>query len=592
MVDDIVLFVNIALGNALTSACTAGEVAGTHVTITEILQAVNAALNGCPTCSKQVSVDSRTFTVSAGVASSGRVTLNLTYARQNGNADITETIDRAGQRVLSIQAQGTASRNTVTIDFGAGFHGIQHIVASTDGHIVNMTIDGRALSPIPPGTSPNSATFLDGAPPPQVSIDPGTIDAISPIQAEVASQMPTCGAATGRANARRAAVDGSTLPPIVEGAHPLDVEADVCNAVCSLFGDTCSCCSDCCNAAWATCAYSALLGFGACEAATTGTATVGCWVAYAFAEEGCFDEGANCNDACSSGSACCGPTCSGGSTRQGCAGPVCSPGTVCCGSGQFQTCCFLESDCCGGQCLEGIYAGARCIDPVRGIFCEAGEGDVCGGASCCPANTPICRVNDATSPLCCVAAAGDVCNGNRLCCPASAPACMSDKACCGPNDVLCGNSNACCPPPGACAGDACCNPPDQVCGTSCCNTSEICTPARQICCGPDVFGAVQCGNDCCVGNEVCLNTLNGAMCCPSSQACANIYLGVFCCPSGASCVNGTCSACEAGTVPCQFGTANPVFCCESAQSCTATGCCPSGQINCLGVGCRNPPCEL
>jgi len=41
--------VNIALGNDLMSECTAGNSNGDRlITIDEILQAVNSALNGCP----------------------------------------------------------------------------------------------------------------------------------------------------------------------------------------------------------------------------------------------------------------------------------------------------------------------------------------------------------------------------------------------------------------------------------------------------------------------------------------------------------------------------------------------------------------
>jgi len=48
-VDDIITMVNIALGNADISACSAGEAdSDRQITLDEILKAVNNALNGCP----------------------------------------------------------------------------------------------------------------------------------------------------------------------------------------------------------------------------------------------------------------------------------------------------------------------------------------------------------------------------------------------------------------------------------------------------------------------------------------------------------------------------------------------------------------
>jgi hypothetical protein len=49
-IDEVLVLVNIALGNAPTSLCPAGDVNGDKsVTVDEILAAVKSALNGCPT---------------------------------------------------------------------------------------------------------------------------------------------------------------------------------------------------------------------------------------------------------------------------------------------------------------------------------------------------------------------------------------------------------------------------------------------------------------------------------------------------------------------------------------------------------------
>ena len=45
--NDIIILVNIALGNAQASTCVHGVPSGTDVTVAVIIQAVNSALNGC-----------------------------------------------------------------------------------------------------------------------------------------------------------------------------------------------------------------------------------------------------------------------------------------------------------------------------------------------------------------------------------------------------------------------------------------------------------------------------------------------------------------------------------------------------------------
>jgi hypothetical protein len=48
-VDELLVMVNIALGNAPVSDCEVGDTGGDgQITVDEILRAVNNALNGCP----------------------------------------------------------------------------------------------------------------------------------------------------------------------------------------------------------------------------------------------------------------------------------------------------------------------------------------------------------------------------------------------------------------------------------------------------------------------------------------------------------------------------------------------------------------
>jgi len=157
-------------------------------------------------------------------------------------------------------------------------------------------------------------------------------------------------------------------------------------------------------------------------------------------------------------SACCGPACGAGSVSQNCAYPHCNSGTVCCNgpstagptaslSEPGSACCASASDWCGGTCLEGIFAGGKCLNPSAGTFCFPPAGDICG-SNCCEPNTPTCRINNGTTTLCCAADAGDICNDSTMCCPSGSPKCLNTTLCCGANDIVCSpTSTACCPPP-------------------------------------------------------------------------------------------------------------------------------------------------
>jgi len=62
-VDEILTMVNIALGNASVSECEPGDANGdTHITVDEILTAVNNALEGCPPAGAPTETPSQTST--------------------------------------------------------------------------------------------------------------------------------------------------------------------------------------------------------------------------------------------------------------------------------------------------------------------------------------------------------------------------------------------------------------------------------------------------------------------------------------------------------------------------------------------------
>ena len=539
-----------------------------------------------PPCSVETVGGSERTVIASSLDPQRATVLTLTKSTdpKTGAITLRRSIARAGQVLMTEVASLRGARQEVTVDFGAGFRGIQKLTTTSDGKEVRTTIDGRALTALVKGADPATARFLDGRPAPLTAVDGTVTEAIAQIERQAQGQMSSCVAkehpqlAAGDLGAFAAGHQTGSLEKGSLVEH--DFESSACNFFCGLGGDACGCCQDCCQIPYAICSVGAVTGLAACVAAavaaavpTVGVSTVaiaGCTALFAIAGGSCLDGLAGCDGSCETSSACCGPQCSEGTTSQGCGYPHCSSGATCCGG---DMCCDRGADCCGNTCLEGVFSNDKCVDPTKGVFCEKSAGQECG-PGCCPESSPVCRAGP-PQQLCCETGAGDVCASGTKCCPSGSPKCLDDQ-CCGTTDVICGTGEACCPQPGICAGNTCCNPPDEVCGSSCCGSDQTCTPKRDICCGgQNVFGSVLCGDDCCTGDEVCQN---GA-CCPSSQAC-----GDTCCPAGQGCLNGQCSGCPTGQATCQRGTESPILCCDVGATCCADQCCPLGLV-CLGTTC-------
>ncbi len=514
----------------------------------------------------------------------GKATLTIQESKdwKSWTSRLHHALKLGGHRVLVVDGErslrGGPSR--YRIEFGKGFHGVRLAEIVIDGHDVSATIDGRKVV-LPPGANPSSARFETGEPALGARADAGVIELIKATYRQAQLQLASCSPAGAGRHDQSAAPARRIVPEFSIS----DLCHGFCDAVSATGGSGCGCCADCCAAELYLCYIGAMIPLVACAGAPP------CLVAFGVAVGLCDAASSDCDTACYTSDLCCGPPCSVGHETEDCPYPHCSPGAVCCtgpvsGRGNESMCCDSAADCCGGICLEGIYAGYRCVDSGTGANCPPGyTGDICldglgatADAGCCPTDRPSCRPTGYSSgppSICCPAGAGDVCGWD--CCPANTPKCANGATCCAATDTVCGKSVECCPAPGVCLGDICCNPPKTPCGGNCCDPAqgEICTPKRNLCCGGSsggVFGRdIICGNDCCAaGFETCVN----GSCCPNSRACGHV-----CCPPGQLCSGGSCvsAACPAGLNPCQYGPGSPVLCCPPGTFCTDTACCPAGD---------------
>jgi len=479
------------------------------------------------------------------------------------------TLSRHHRLLLESDGNTTATGFTVANRFGASVHGLRSLaLASTDGRTVTGTMNGRALKPFTLGGGTTALEFVDGGKPPKIRVKPAFEQALQQLK----------GLETSCAAHSAAAADDGVQE------YFLGLDCTLCEAACGI-------------ALWG-CDAGAALGFIGCEAGTVGTATLGCVAAFSAAEAGCLETEDACSNNCETGSSCCPVACAGGtpnaaSSTEFCA-RTCNAGSTCCGGDKNPNgvCCDKAADCCGTStptCLEGIFAGDRCVDQHSGAFCFAGEGDVCGStdqpgrAPCCPGSDPVCR--NASENLCCKRGAGDACGNaqERKCCPEGSPVCRNEAAglCCptGAGDVCgdeccsantphcgggtcckqsdaCGGEGDCCPSQNLCRGKTCCASPSTTCGSACCNADERCVdPAKGLCCG--ILTGIACGSECCDSTtDACVD---GASVCGSA-----------CCGAGEYCAAGdTCMPCRSGEVACRAGDASsgPSTCCAPDQAC-------------------------
>jgi len=257
---------------------------------------------------------------------------------------------------------------TEVIDYGAGFHGISHAEFITDGSTVTGTVDGRALSPIAfaSASDPSAIHFADGGAPPQLSIDPGVIDAASAISNALAA--PTaCGSS----------VTAFDLKPQGLPAGQPFAPAHVA------FFPSCDDCLGTCEATYEE--QEATLG-----ASCIGTAfipVVGPFVAGACAVAsgyGLDKSYQHCTGTCRDpGHDCCPQRC-----NQGC----CNSSDTCVNNGLPALCCDAGLEVCSGP------SGNNCVDTTKATCLPSGLA--------CPSGNPIC--GSGANQVCCLG----ICSGS------------------------------------------------------------------------------------------------------------------------------------------------------------------------------------
>jgi hypothetical protein len=280
--------------------------------------------------------------------------------------------------------------------------------------------------------------------------------------------------------------------------------------------------------------------------------------------------------------------------------PVClGAGLLSCEIAQIiaiKVCHVNGAPCCPVPCGETAccFGGDACLDPTRGVCCDAGT-NACHGRQCCQP-TDTCLPNG----TCCPQDRG-ICN--NICCPPG-QACSTENTCCtqftpGLPPVSC--RGICCAGGEVCKdGVTCCAPDDPVCKGVCCEHGA-CDDEGNCCSAPNFLAGGTCcspfdhpcGNTCCAPDSQCINN----SCCADDQICGGI-----CCPAGQSCqdpASRRCGACPPGLETCLSQNATGVqktpVCCAPGVNCCNDVCCLPGKQCCTPLfgsprefGCHDP----
>jgi hypothetical protein len=125
-IDDILTMVNIALGNALISACDAGDANGdSQITVDEILAAVNNALNGCP--------PTTTATSTATETPPPTTTATPSQTPGNGAVSVADAVARDSQGFALHLDESLTTEGVVTVSAGLFANNKLKIFIQSDG---------------------------------------------------------------------------------------------------------------------------------------------------------------------------------------------------------------------------------------------------------------------------------------------------------------------------------------------------------------------------------------------------------------------------------------------------------------------------
>jgi hypothetical protein len=470
--------------------------------------------------------------------------------RENGSSQKETEVTADGELVMLITSSSSPVGTNgsvgvqVQIEYGPLVPGVSSASAVVEEGIVSGMVDGRAFVPMPVDDEfdASAASFQDGAPPPELGMDPDLEAAVTDLLAAAATTAEGCSAPNGNESENAEKVVGTALKNT--GHYSETVETQDC--------------AEC----WGKCIAEGVACALACSFTGPG---------YAFCLGACIYHEVTCDDDCyDGGGGCCPVACYSAFLVDVC----CLEGEKCLND-ELGTCCGPgEKPCEQKYCCEGTEECVKYDLGVAGPNCCEPQ-DICGDSSqrccnptddcipeyawCCPADQPFCLVD--LQPGCCDSDQECI-NNNSVCC-----------------DVLNICGDRCCTDEETCHAGVCC-PQDKVCGTVCCDVLDsACIPELSLCCG---FDQDVCGSACCPIGESCVG---GTACCPDARICGDV-----CCPEAHGCDSQTnqCTACPNPTdSPCLVGGCCPAgtlcqdvegFCCNPGETCC-------DAINCSG-GCQ------
>lgn len=450
----------------------------------------------------------------------------VSFDRGSRTKTVTMTVSRGSTPILDLQADiGVRGQITASFVYGQGVQGVANArMTSSDGRIFEGVIDGRAFSSSRP-RSVAELRFADGAPAPQVALEPTLQQQVSGLAAQLQARGVRCGRATTSRQPFRQGVSmrpGSARLPGegMPGGPPRGADPIVPNAPDGYDasypagdyeggdfpgGDDCDGCHNTCGDHYKTCWGNVLLDAFTCGPCSLVTAA-GCAADGAICLEGCYTAGAGC---CPVG---CGNQVN---SRYGVITFVncCAPNETCSSQANGGRCCQQGHLVCGSQCCE---SGITSCAPNGGCGCPNGLA-ACGNGKCCPPGK-VCCGDDCCDP--------GQCRNNQCC------ASFCGDTCCPPLNACC--NGVCCPGGATCVNGRCC-PQGQACGSACCAAGANCLDARNSVCGTTV--------SCRADLQPCRSQVGAGfttVCCPRPSAYfrPNIHSG----PVSITCCEGQCCA--------------------------------------------------
>jgi hypothetical protein len=296
--------------------------------------------------------DVGTFTFKASLAAGSPT--NETYA-----------VTLNGQPLYEITQQGMAGGGSTQSDtYFPPITGVHQVTSISDGTNITSVVDGRATVPMPLTASGSSVKFVDGAPPPALTIPVAIGDAIIELFNDMAAKLPSC-APVGAP----AATPLST--PVVDAVgtdqgHPSQVDGSACTTgevACALAEGGCLAVSVGVDIACGPFAFIC--------APLTGASCIGAYV-------GCL------GFVHRSGTDCCPVDCGGGSQLTNTIGSCCEGGESCLKrstSGHVALCCSSGQNACGG--VECCGVDTTCM-PVQGGRACCKPSQINSAGQCCP----------------------------------------------------------------------------------------------------------------------------------------------------------------------------------------------------------------